>query len=143
MEWPTQSQINAGFRYAGGYVATGGAVIATMGLLPADTVHSIVDAAQKVFTDLQQLIGDSYLLAGLVLPIAMGVIAKMGWNSASTKSQKQAVMTAEPNTVIVKASTPEAATAAASAAALLPQVSQVLAAPHVADAAPSEKVVAK
>jgi hypothetical protein len=143
MEWPTQSQFNAGFRYAGGYVATGGAVIATMGLLPADKAHAIVDAAQKVLTDLQQLVGDSYLLGALVFPIAMGVIAKMGWNSASTSNQKQSVMAAEPNTVIVKASTPEAATAAASAAALLPQVSQVLAAKPVADAAPSDKVVAK
>jgi chromate transport protein ChrA len=140
---PTQSQINAGLRYAGGYVATGGAIAVAAGSLPPATVHSLVDAAQKVIGDLQQLVGDSYVLFGLAFPIIMGVVAKFGWNSARPANQKQAIIAAEPNTIIAETTSPAAATQAASAMAAIQNVNKVVAASSIADATPSEKVVSK
>ncbi|HZS57559.1 MAG TPA: hypothetical protein VFA65_24375 [Bryobacteraceae bacterium] len=87
----TQAQIGEGIRYVSGYIATAGAIIVTIGLLPADTAHSIVDQSQKVLTDLQQTISDGYLLAGLVFPVIMAAIARMGWKSASPVSQAKSV----------------------------------------------------
>ncbi len=43
----TQSQVYAGIRYAGTIVASGGSVVALLGILPPDTAHSLVAALQK------------------------------------------------------------------------------------------------
>ena len=99
MNLPTQAQIGAGIRYAGGYIATGGALIITFGLLPSGEAHGIVDASQKVLTDLQQLVGDSYLLVGLVAPVIMAAIARMGWNSASPAGQVASLKASSPGQV--------------------------------------------
>lgn len=96
----TQAQFNAALRYVSGYVATGGAVVVTIGLLPADQAHAIVDTMQKVLTDLKQLVGDSYLLAGLVLPIVMGIITRIGWKSASPEKQAASVNSLEHASVV-------------------------------------------
>jgi len=109
MNLPTQAQISAGIRYASGYLATGGTVIVAIGLLPPDTAHGIVDASQKVLTDLKQLVGDSYLLAGLVLPVVAGLLARLGIRAASPKSQVASVQ-ALP-TVQVLTTDPKLATA--------------------------------
>jgi hypothetical protein len=143
MQKPTLNQVYTGIRYASGYIATGGAIVVMAGALPADTVHAIVNASQKVLTDLQQLIGDSALLVTLIFPIAMTVIAKLGLNSARPDSQKTAVVAAQPNTVVVETSSPAAAAKAASLIAAIPEVSKVVASAAIADAAPSDKVVAK
>ena len=96
MQPPTQAQIYAGLRYASTWIATAGAVVVTIGMLPADTAHSIVDAAQKLLADLKQTIGDAYLLAALLFPVIAGIVAKIGWTSASLKKQI-AVVQASPN----------------------------------------------
>jgi uncharacterized protein YjeT (DUF2065 family) len=143
MNVPSQSQINAGLRYAGGYVVTAGAVVVAFGALPADKAHAIVDAAQKVLTDIQQTVGDSYALAYLVLPIIAGVIAKFGWNSAKPDNQKQAVVANQPNTIVVQTNSPEAAKQAANAVAAIPEVEKVVTTQAVADATTSDKIVSK
>lgn len=101
MRMPTQAQINTLIRYASGYLATGGAIFVAAGALPPDTVHSIVDAAQKVLDDIKQLIGDSYLLVALVFPLVMAAAAKIGWTSASPKNQIAAVQSLPTAQVIV------------------------------------------
>ena len=109
MNVPSQSQINAGLRYAGTAVGTIGTVATVMGVLPPDTAHAIVQSSQKVLTDLQQLIGDSYLLFVLVFPVIVGWLARVGYKSASPKSQVAAVQ-AMP-AVQVTVSDPNLATA--------------------------------
>ena len=81
------AQINTALRYASGYLASGATVLILFGILPADTVHAIVDQSQKVLGDLKQTIGDSYVLVGLVAPVVATYIAKKGWNKSSDKSQ--------------------------------------------------------
>ena len=95
MQAPTQAQIYAGIRYASTWVVTAGAVVVTIGMLPPDTAHAIVDASQRLLVDLKQTIGDSYVLAGLLFPIIAGILAKIGWSSASLKKQI-AVVQASP-----------------------------------------------
>ena len=91
MTLPTQAQVNAALRYAGTAAGAIGAGVAVLGIIPPETAHAIVQSAQKVLGDLQQLIGDSYVLAGLVFPIVIAILAKIGVNSASPKSQIAAV----------------------------------------------------
>jgi hypothetical protein len=99
MALPTQAQISAGIRYASGYVATGGALLVMVGVLPADKAHAIVDAAQSLLTDLQKTVSDFYVLAALVFPIVMGVIARYGYKSASPASQVASLKQAAPDKV--------------------------------------------
>jgi hypothetical protein len=135
MEMPTQGQINTAIRYTGQSAATIGAMVVAAGAFPAANVHALVDAAQKVLTDLQQLVGDSYVLAGLAFPVVMFVIGKLGWNSARPENQKQSIIAAQPNTVIVE--TPSAATAVTAANAIVaavPNVSKVITSQITADA---------
>jgi hypothetical protein len=91
MNVPTADQVNAGLRYAGTFAGAIGAGVTVLGILPPDTAHAIVASSQKVLSDLQQLVGDSYVLAGLVFPVAAAILARIGWNSASKKSQVAAV----------------------------------------------------
>lgn len=143
MKMPTQAQLNAGLRYGGSWIATGGAIVVTIGLIPPDTAHALVDAAQKVLGDLKQLVGDSYILAGLAFPVVMGLLAKFGYSSANPEKQKQAVVSDQPNTIVVQTNSPEAAKQAANAMAAIPEVQKVVTAQSVADATPSEKIVSK
>ena len=87
----TQSQIYTFLRYAGTWVATAGAVVVTIGIVPHDTATHIVDASQKLLDDLKQTVGDAYVLAGLLFPIIAGALARIGWKSASPKKQIAAV----------------------------------------------------
>ena len=100
MNLPTTAQVNSALRYAGTAVSTIGAGAVLLGVLPADTAHAIVEASQKVLTDLQQLIGDAYVLAGLVFPVVIALITRLGWNAVSTKSQVAAVKAASPETLV-------------------------------------------
>lgn len=100
MKLPTQPQILAGLRYAGVTAGTIGTVVTVVGLLPSGEAHSVVEASQKVLTDLQQLVGDAYLLAGLVFPIVVGVLAKLGWNSAGPQHQVATVQASPTEQVL-------------------------------------------
>jgi hypothetical protein len=91
MKWPNQAQINTALRYGGTAVSAIGAGAVVLGALPADKAHAIVEQAQKVLTDLQNLVGDSAYLATLLFPVIIGALARIGWNSASKKSQVAAV----------------------------------------------------
>ena len=75
-------------------------VVAGLGLLPADTIHAIVDQSQLVLGDLQKTIGDSYVLVGLVGPIVLAYAAKKGWTAASVKSQTTTVQNLTQNQVL-------------------------------------------
>jgi hypothetical protein len=86
-KWITQTQINAALRYGGTWVATGGTALAVLGLIPADKAHALVDAMQGVLSDVQSLVGHLYLIAGIVGPLVMAVIARFGVKSASPQAQ--------------------------------------------------------
>lgn len=141
MNWPTSAQVNAGLRYAGTAVSTIGAGVVVLGLLPPDNAHAIVEAAQKVLTDLQQLVGDSYILAGLLFPVIVGILARMGWTSASTKSQVAAVNATSPQTLVaaVKAVAPKALVAAVQD---MPAAQVTVTDPKLAEGIPGVKVQA-
>ena len=87
MNMPTQSQINAGLRYAGTWVTAGGGALVMLGAIPPDKAHALVDALQGTLTDLQSLIGHFYIIASIVGPGLAFWLGKIGWNSASPKSQ--------------------------------------------------------
>jgi hypothetical protein len=91
MSFPAQSQIAAGLRYAGVIASSVSSVGVIIGLLPPDTAHSIVDAFQKLISDLQPVLGDLYVLGGLLFPVIAGFIVRMGWKAASPKSQMASV----------------------------------------------------
>jgi hypothetical protein len=100
MMFPAQSQIAAGLRYAGVIASSVSTVVVGFGLLPADTAHAIVDAFQKLMSDLQPVFGDLYVLGGLLFPIIAGVLVRMGWKASSPKSQAAAVQSRNDQQVL-------------------------------------------
>ena len=99
MSLPTQAQINSSIRYYSGYVVAGGTLLVTFGLIPPATAHALIDALQKFATDLQALVGDSYVIVGIVGPIILGAIARRGWNSASPAGQVASLKASSPGQV--------------------------------------------
>jgi hypothetical protein len=140
MNWPTTAQVNAALRYAGTAASTIGAGAVLLGVLPADTAHAIVEAAQKVLTDLQQLVGDSAYLATLLFPVIIGILARIGVKSASTQSQVAAVQAASPATLVaaVKVAAPKLLIAAVQA---MPKADVTVSDPKLAEGIPGVKVV--
>lgn len=121
MSLPSQAQVYAALRYAGvitGVVVTGAA---TLGALPADTAAAIVTSAQKVISDTQTLIGDAWALAVLVAPVITVWLVKIGVSSASLTKQLKSI-TSNSDVQIE---------------------GQIKVPANVADAVPSDKVVAK
>lgn len=118
---PTQAQINAGLRYAGTAVASIGTIATIIGLLSADQAHALVAALQKFLTDLQQLIGDTYVIAGIIGPIAVVWLTRLGMKAASPASQvaslkatapekvAEAVATVDPKTLVAATQSLDAA----------------------------------
>jgi hypothetical protein len=84
---PTQSQIYTALRYAGTAAGTVGTIAALAGVVDQQTSQSIVAAFQDVVKDLTQLLGDSSKLVLLVIPVATVWLGKIGYSSASPKSQ--------------------------------------------------------
>jgi hypothetical protein len=142
MNLPTQAQVYAGLRYAGTAAGTIGTIAALAGVTDQQTMQNIVAAFHAVLDDLAKLFGDTSKLVVLVIPVATFWLAKIGYNSASPASQKASVA-AQPNTVVVQTSSAATTIAAANAIAAIPEVKQVVATQAVADATPSDKVVAK
>ena len=87
MQRPTQAQVNAALRYAGTAAGTVGSIAALAGVVDQETAQNIVASFQVVVKDLTQLLGDSSKFALLILPIATVYLAKIGYSSASPKSQ--------------------------------------------------------
>lgn len=100
MKRPSQTQINSALRAAGVTAGTIGTIATLIGLLTADQANALVVALQKWLTDLQQLVGDSYVVAGLVFPIAVTFLAKLGWNAASPIKQAASVQSSPTEQVL-------------------------------------------
>lgn len=100
MNMPTQAQFNTALRYGGTAIGGVATMFTFIGVLPADTAHQIVDAFQKLMTDLQLVVGDLYVLAALIFPVVVGILAKLGWNSASNKNQIASVKAMSPETLV-------------------------------------------
>ena len=87
MNLPTQAQVYAGLRYAGTAAGSLGTLAVLIGLLPHDTSAALVASFQAVVNDLIQLFGDTYKFALLGVPVLTVWLGKIGYSSASTKSQ--------------------------------------------------------
>ena len=84
---PTKSQIATAGRYAGTIAGTAASVAAVMGVLTPDQSAAFVADVKAIIDDLGQLFGDVSKLIILVIPIATLYLAKIGYSSASPKSQ--------------------------------------------------------
>jgi hypothetical protein len=91
MNLPTQAQVNTVFRYAGTAVGSIASIAAVMGVLSQDQAATLVADVHAVIDDLVRLFGDTSKLVLFVLPIATLYLAKIGYSSASPKSQIAAV----------------------------------------------------
>src|ERR1700722_4942413 len=100
MNMPTQAEINTALRYGGTAAGSVATVFTMFGLIPADSAHQIVEAFQKLMTDLQLVVGDLYVLAALIFPVVVGILAKLGWNSARPENQIASVKAMSPKTLI-------------------------------------------
>jgi hypothetical protein len=85
--WPTKAQLGTVARYAGSAVGTAATVGAVLGVLTPEQSAALVADVKAVIDDLTNLFGDVSKLVLLVLPIATVWIAKIGYSSASPKSQ--------------------------------------------------------
>lgn len=87
MKAPTQAQFAAALRYAGTAAGTLATLGALVGVLSQEQSAALVATVHAIIDDLTHLFGDVSKLVLLLLPVATFWFAKMGWNSASTKSQ--------------------------------------------------------
>jgi len=102
--------------------------------LTSSKLQTLVDAIMAVGTAGAALI----TAVGALLAVAMPIIAAL---KSTVAAQKKAVAS-QPHTIVVEAADPETIVKAANAAAALPGVTQVTSSSRVADATPSNKVVA-
>lgn len=86
-ELPTQPQRAAAARYVGTIAGTAASVAAVMGVLTPDQSAAFVGDVKAIIDDLGHLFGDISKLVILIIPIATLWLAKIGYNSASPKSQ--------------------------------------------------------
>jgi hypothetical protein len=84
---PTKAQLTTVARYVGTIAGTTASVGAVLGVLTPDQSAAMVADVHAVIDDLGQLFGDVTKLVLLVLPIATVWLAKIGYTSASPKSQ--------------------------------------------------------
>jgi hypothetical protein len=101
VNWPTNAQFAAALRYAGTAAGTIATVGAALGVLTPDQSAALIADMHAVLDDISQLVGDLWKLALLLLPVATFYLAKMGWNSASPKSQIASVQALPQAQVIV------------------------------------------
>lgn len=87
MTLPTKAQWLAAARYAGTSIGTIGSAAALFGVLSQDQSATFVADLHAIVDDLVQLFGDVSKFALFIIPIATVWLAKIGFNSASPKSQ--------------------------------------------------------
>ena len=93
-----------------------------------------------LINSLGTLTNDAIVVVGIVSPF---VAAWYASRSARTESQKQSVVATQPGTVVVETNSAATAARVAQAISAIPEVNKVVAAAAVANATPSDKVVAK
>jgi hypothetical protein len=115
--WPTSAQVYAALRYAGTAAGTVGTIAALAGIVDQQTAQNIVAAFQAVVKDLTQFLGDSSKLLFLVIPVATVWLGKIGYSSASPRSQVASVQALAPKelTAAVQAVAPKELVAATQA----------------------------
>lgn len=104
--------------------------------LTSSSLQHLVDAIMSVGTAGAVLITAISGLIAVLMPIIAAI-------KGTLNSRKQAVTTAQPNTIIVETNSPEAAKSAANASAAIPGVQKVVATQSIADTTSSDKIVAK
>lgn len=101
MNMPTQAQINTVIRYGGTWIAVGGGALVTLGAIPPDKAHALIDALQGMLTDLQSFVGHFYIVASIVGPGVAIWLGRIGYKSASPKNQIAAVQALPQAQVVV------------------------------------------
>ena len=97
-------------------------------------LQALVDAIMSLGTATAVLISAGAAFVGVLMPIIAGF--------KSTDSSRAASVSMQPHTMVVSATTAEGAVRAANAIAAIPDVAQVISSPRIADATPSNKIVA-
>jgi hypothetical protein len=133
MNLPTQAQVNAATR---NIAAAAAGAIAMFGLSTKIDPATVI----ALINSLGTLTNDAIVVIGIVSPF---VAAWYASRSARTDNQKQAVVASQPGSVVVETNSAAVAARVAQAISAIPEVNKVVASQAVADATPSEKVVAK
>lgn len=89
--WLDPGQLDAGLRHLGTAAATGGTIVAALGLLSADEAHAVVDKLQDVGTHVKAIMGDLSAIWVIVGPVAAVWMGKMAASSASLRNQLKSV----------------------------------------------------
>lgn len=131
MNLPTSNQVNAATRHAASFAAGAIAMFGISTKVDPQTVVAIINS-------LGTLTNDAITLIGLATPL---IAAWYAQRSARPDMQKASVAAA--GNLVVPTSSPASAITVANAIAAIPQVTQVVSTQAVADATPSDKVVAK
>jgi len=119
-------------------VLTAGAVfVGALGVagLTSSNLQSLVDAVMAVGTATAVLITAISGLAAVAMPIFAAL-------SSTFAAQRKAVAS-QPHTIVAQAANADAILKVANAVAAMPEATQIISSASVADAAPSDKVVAK
>ena len=98
---PTKAQLAAAGRYAGAAAGTAATVGAVLGVLTPEQSAAFVADVHAVIDDMANLFGDVSKLVLLVMPIATVWLAKIGYSSASPKSQIASVQAMPQAQVVV------------------------------------------
>lgn len=144
MELPNENQVNAGLRHVYTSAATILTLATVVAIVPQESVAPILAALHQIGDGVQQVVGGFSKLSVLVGPIIAGLMIKIAGGSAGIKSQAASLMRMMNSAKPEQAA--EAKSAVLTAAVNAPDIQiqgKILAPPEVANAVPSDKVVAK
>lgn len=91
--WLDPGQLDAALRHVGTAAATGGTIVAALGLVSADEAHSIVNSIQDIGTHVKAIMGDLSAIWIIAGPAAVVWIGKIAASRQSLASQLRSVTT--------------------------------------------------
>lgn len=120
MKLPSSEQVNAGLRHLGTASVTAATVLAALGALPQEKVQDVTDNIHKVMDGLNQVYSGLSALVVILGPVAVVLITKASVGAQSLRRQLTSI-TSNPNVNVE---------------------GKITVPPEVANAVPSDKVVA-
>ena len=91
MKFWTSEQTSTALRYAGSAAGGVGGFLALIGIIPHDQAHAFVESLQNLMTHLQLVVGDLYVIAGIVGPGLAVWVARVGIKRSAPSAQAAAV----------------------------------------------------
>ncbi len=144
MQMPTPIQINVGLRQAAQYAAGGASVLVALGAIPADSAQNLIAGVGQIVDGLNQIVHGFGTVTAVLGPVVAGVLGKIALSRSTPKAQGAALSAAaqddhSPNAQDAKTAILKAVTE------LPPEIkipAPIIAPPEIANAIPSNKVVA-